>query len=62
MGVLGSIVHPFVLSMLHVLHHLLFCRFVAFEFIRDDDPWHKALFFQQFAKESLGCLRVPMPL
>ena len=35
--------------MLHVLHHLLLRRFFAFEFIRHDDAWHEALFFQQFA-------------
>ena len=62
MGALAKVVQPLVLSMLHVLHHLLLRRFVAFEFIRHDDAWHEALFFQQFAKESLCRLRIPMPL
>jgi hypothetical protein len=62
MGVLGSIVQPLMLSMLHVLHHLFLRRFVTLEFIRHDDLWHEALFFQQFAKESFGCLCIPMPL
>lgn len=49
MGVLGSIVQPFVLSMFYVLHHLLLRCFVAFEFIGDNHSWHEALFFQDFA-------------
>ena len=62
MGVLGSIVQPLVRSMLYVLHHLLLRRFVTLEFVGDDDPWHEALFFEEFAKESLCRLRIPMPL
>ncbi len=62
MGVLGSIIQPLVLSMLHVLHHLLLRRFVTLQFIRHDHPWHEALFFKEFAKESLCRLRIPMPL
>jgi hypothetical protein len=40
------------LSLLHVLHHLLLGGFVTLELIGDDDPWHAALLLQQFAKES----------
>ncbi len=61
-GILAKVVQPFVLSMLYVLHHLLLRRFVTLEFIRDDDSWHEALFFEEFAKESLCRLRIPMPL
>jgi len=62
MRVLGSIVQALVRSMLHVLHHLFLRRFVALEFIRHDDSWHEALFFQQFAKEPLCRLHIPMAL
>ena len=62
MGVLGSIVQPLVLSMLYVLHHLLLRCFVTLEFVGDNHPWHEALFFEEFAKESLCRLCVPMAL
>ena len=62
MGVLGSIVQPLMLSMFYALHYLLLCCFVTLEFVGNNHPWHEALFFQQFAKESLGRLGVPMAL
>ena len=62
MGVLGSIVQPLVRSMLYVLHHLLLRRFVALKFVGNDYSWHKTLLLQQFAKESLCRLRIPMSL
>ena len=58
MGVLAKVVQALVLSMLHVLHHLFLRRFVTLEFVRHDDPWHEASFFEEFAKESFGRLRV----
>ena len=62
MGILGSVVQPLVLSMLRTLQHLFLCCCVTLEFIGDDYPWCKALFLQQFAKESFRRLRVSMPL
>jgi hypothetical protein len=62
MRVLGSIIQSLVLSMLYILHHLVFCRFVTLEFVGDHHSWHEALLFQQFAKESMCRLRIPMAL
>lgn len=62
MGILGSIVQSLMLSMLHVRHHLLLRCFVTFEFVSDNHPWHEALFFEEFAEESLRRLRVPVSL
>lgn len=62
MRILAKIVESLVLSMFHILQDLLVRRFVAFELISHDYPWHEALFFQKLAKESLCCLGVTMPL
>lgn len=62
MRVFRPIVQPLVLSMFYALHDLLFGRFVTLEFVGNNHSWHKALFFEQFAKESLGRFRIPMPL
>ncbi len=62
MGILGSIVQSLVLPMLHVLHHLLLCGFVALKFVGDNHSRHKALPLQQFAEESMCHLCIPMPL
>jgi hypothetical protein len=62
MRVLGLIVQSFVRSMLHVLHHLFLGSLVTFKFVSDNHSWHKALFFEQLAKESLRCSGVPLPL
>ncbi len=62
MRILAQVVQPLMLSMLHVRHHLLLRCFVTFEFVSDNHPWHEALFFEQFAEESLRRLRVPVSL
>jgi hypothetical protein len=45
--------------MLHALQH---CRFVAFEFVGDNDTWRKALLLEQFAEKSLCGVCVSMLL
>ena len=55
-------IQSLVLSVLDTLKHLFFSGFIAFQFIGDDHPWGKALFFEQFAEKSLCCLGIPMPL
>ena len=48
--------------MLHTFEHLFFRCFVTLEFIGDKHPWLKALFFEEFAKDLLCCIGIPMPL
>jgi hypothetical protein len=62
MRILGSIIQPLMLSMLHGLHHLLLCCLVTLEFVGDNYPWHEALFFQEFAEESMCRLCISMSL
>jgi hypothetical protein len=44
------------LSLLHTLHHLLLCRFVALPFSDDADPWHETLLLQELA-ENWDCFQ-----
>ncbi len=62
MRVLCSIIQALVLSVLYALEHLFLSRFVAFQFVGHDHPWHKALLLEKFAKKSFGSIEIPMLL
>jgi hypothetical protein len=62
MGILGSIVETFMLSMLDLAQKFLLCCPIARQFIRDQHAWEVLTAFQQFTKELLRCRFSPSAL
>jgi hypothetical protein len=59
-GVLTAVVEIATLPVFHTGQYLPLRRAVAFQFIRDDHPWHIGEAFEQLAKELLcGLLFAP---
>jgi hypothetical protein len=61
-GVFGAVVEIAILARLHARQHLPLGRPIAFEFIRDDHPWHTGQSREQFAEEFLRGVLVPPTL
>jgi hypothetical protein len=51
MGVFRTIVHPFVLAMLHAGHDLFLGRCITGQFVRDDHLWQIVASFEQLTEE-----------
>ena len=51
MGVFRTIVHPFVLAMLHAGHDLFLGRCITGQFVREDHSWQIVASFEQLTEE-----------
>jgi len=61
-GILGSIVEPFVLPVLYAWQKLAFSGSIALEFISDDHAWRVVEPFEKLPEEAFGCMCVPSAL
>jgi hypothetical protein len=62
MGVFRSVIQVAMLAMFHTRQGLALRRPIARQFIRNDDPRHVGQPLQQFTKELLRRLLIPLPL
>ena len=58
----GAVIQVAVLAMFHTREDLSLRGAVAFELVRDDDPWHVGQAFEQLAEKLLGGVLIPAAL